>query len=151
MQTVTLTLSGQEFTLHELDIEANAAWRKRFEAAIAPILDAVQGFDQIELETAADLQKIIAPLRNVLLHSPAVLVDLLLAYAPELVDARKAGLKLYESELLAAFVEVLKLAYPFGALLTMMEQIRRPGSATKPAATTPPNSSRPSTRKRRRG
>lgn len=151
MQTVTVTLSDQSITIKELDIEANAAWRKKFEAAITPLFDTLSGLDNITLDTAADLQKVLGPLRQAIMHSPSTITDLLFDYSPELTQARAGGLKLYESELFGVFVEVLKLAYPFSALMEMINSVRSTGSATKPSALTPPKPSQRSGRARKRG
>lgn len=151
MREITISLSGQEFTLQELDIEANAAWRKKFEAAIGPLFDTLQGLDNITLDTAADLQRVLGPLRQAIMHSPSTITDLLFAYSPELAKARASGLKLYESELFGVFVEALKLAYPFGALLEMINSVRATGSAPKPSTPTPPKRSQRSGRTHKRG
>ena len=73
-----------------------------------------------------------------LIGSMDLLLDLLFAYSPELAEDReRIEEEAYDEEALAAFTEVLKLAYPFGELLAMVNG--------RTASKTSPNSHSPST------
>lgn len=152
MESVTLTLAGRVYTIDELPMRQNAEWRKQLEETFAPLLDTLDGLNQIELNTAADLQKLVGSLRGVILHAPDVLVGLLFAYSQELQsDQAFIEENAYESEMLAAFVEVLKLAYPFAGMLGLARQVQQNGTAPKPLPMTQRSLSRPPGRKRKRG
>lgn len=148
MQQRTIELNGREFVLQELPLKANAAWRREFEAKLEPLLGILTGLDKIEIDNAKDLGKIITALRDVVLRSPEMLVELLFQYSPALAGERDwiEG-NVYESELLTAVTEVLQLAYPFGQVFKLAQNLS--GVAQKRTTTTLPNSSSPNTRTRR--
>jgi hypothetical protein len=55
--------------------------------------------------------------------------EMLFAYAPNLMVHREAiEENAYDDEMMRAFLEVLKLAYPFGQIVTLV----RPGQPVKP-------------------
>jgi hypothetical protein len=58
--------------------------------------------------------------QDVILAAPDRITAMLFDYSPVLAaDRARIEAEVYESELIAAFVEVLKLAYPFGELLSL--------------------------------
>jgi hypothetical protein len=130
MKTATITLGGQTYTVAELPLRQNAAWRQRLSALVASVTDLV-GALQIDLANTGDLVSVVNQVRDVLLEAPDQVAALLFDYAPELAaDRVRIENEVYESELLTAFVEVLKLAYPFGSLLSLANGLTPKGAAT---------------------
>lgn len=129
MKTTTVTLGGQTYTVVELPLRRNAAWRQRLTTLVASVTDLV-GALQLDLTNTGDLVSVVNQARDVLLEAPDQLAALLFDYAPELAaDRVRIENEVYESELLTAFVEVLKLAYPFGSLLSLANGLTPKGAA----------------------
>lgn len=142
MQTKTIALGGQSFTLTELPLKRNAEWRRLFEEKLEPLFGIIADFKKLEINNADDLQRIISLLRNVVLRAPETLGDLVFAYSPVL-KANQAWIEenIYASELLAAVTEVLQLAYPFGSVFSLIKAMN--GAAETPGVTTLTNSALP--------
>ncbi|HEX7973836.1 MAG TPA: hypothetical protein VF498_05465 [Anaerolineales bacterium] len=143
MKTITITLGGQEYTVQQLPIGQSKAWRGKFGAPVEKLVGALQftgGMLSEKLDTAtagANLGKLIGALGQVLLGdvgqtligSMDLVLEMLFDYSPELkADRARIEATAFDDEAMAAFVEVLKLAYPFGGLL----KIARPGPAETP-------------------
>jgi len=70
-------------------------------------------YGEIELSNGNDLAELVQVLRHTLIGSIDMLQDLLFAYSPVLAaDRERIEAEAFDEEALAAFVEVLKLAYP---------------------------------------
>lgn len=135
MQSKTLPLAGREFVISELPLRANAEWRRLFEQKLEPLMGVLGGLHSIQVNNAQDLANIVTTLREVILHSPDMLVELLFAYSPLLREHQEwIEANVYESELLAAMTEVLQLAYPFGSILNLAKSIN--GAVTTPGGRT---------------
>lgn len=143
MQTKTIELGGQAFTLTELPLRKNAEWRKLFETKLEPLFSIVADFKKIEIDNADDLQRIISLLKDVVLKSPETLAELVFAYSLVLQEQREwIDANVYESELLSAVTEVLLLAYPFGSIVKLVTNLS--GAAAKLGSPTLTNSVSPS-------
>ena len=133
METRTIALAGREYEVIELPAKANAAWRRKLDGALSPLLDTMQNAGRIKLDNRDDLSALIEQRRELLFRAPEVLTDLLFDYAPGLrQDREQIEAQAYESELLAALMQVLQLAYPFGGLFRMAERLNN-GSVKQPA------------------
>lgn len=112
MKTVTVELNGQQYTIEEKKSRANREWRARLESHFTELTDALKNAPETDVTDAQALSNLVAAVSGKLLQSVDILTDLLRDYAPDLPldDA-------YDSEILAAFTEVLSLAYPFGEML----------------------------------
>ena len=129
MKTIQITLGGQQYTVQELPLRKNAAWRQKLTTLISGVTDLV-GATQIALNNTSDLIVVVNQVRDVLLAAPDQVAGLFFEYAPELAaDRERIENEVYESELLSAFVEVLKLAYPFGQLLNLASGLTPTASA----------------------
>lgn len=149
MNEVTVTLGGKSYAVKQLPIRANRAWRKRFDEPINKIMASIHLIGQLSKEEFKDgkemLQKIggillarTGEIAEILLSSMDMVLDGLFAYAPELeADRERIETTATDDEAMAAFVEVLKIAYPFGRLLNLAGQLGRTGQETSP------NSARP--------
>lgn len=120
MKSVTVTLGGESYTIHELKARPNAEWRKRLQELLAEVTSLLENAPKLELTTES-IVGLIQSAQRLVLSSPDRLRELLLAYAPELAAQQdRIEAEAYDSELLTAFVEVLKLAFPFGSLATVV-------------------------------
>lgn len=149
MNEVTVTLGGKSYAVKQLPIRANREWRKRFDEPIDKMLSAFQEVgkaSQIEFEDGKEMAKKIGALlvarageiAGVLLASMDMVLDGLFAYAPELeADRERIETTATDDEAMAAFVEVLKIAYPFGRLLNLAGQIGRSAGETSPNSPAP--------------
>lgn len=118
MKSVEITLGGKQYTVAELPLRKNAAWRQKVGDLVGTVAGLVEA-TQIDLNSTADLIGVVNQVRNVLVTAPDALTALLFDYSPVLAaDRERIEGEVYESELLAAFVEVLKLAFPFGEILS---------------------------------
>jgi hypothetical protein len=143
MRTITLSLAGRSYTVYELSIKKNSAWRRKFLAATEPVL----GFMQVvglEINSMADLEPILNQVKTVLLDAPDTLLGLLFDYSPTLAKDRKfIEEHLYESELFDAFRQLLSVAFPITALLAALTPaaptVSTNGAAPQPSMTTSPN------------
>ncbi len=115
-RTATVTLAGRDYEVTELRLRDNAAWRKQLLALgddLATLLEA----PGLEF-TPGVMAEIVRRAMRLLAGSPEELLRLLCDYAPEIgADRERIETEAFDSELVAAFGEVLKLAFPFAGLL----------------------------------
>lgn len=141
---VTVKLGGREYTIAEKPMGVNGAWRKKlratsvmqlFESLDGLVDDLVVAIADVRRESSAgengdsvegfrfDIGKMFAVLRNLptlvngLASSVDDIIDLLFDYEPKLRTERKwLEENAYDEEVIAAFIEVLKLTFPIMAL-----------------------------------
>jgi len=125
-KSVTVTLGGRSYEIAALPIRESAAWRRRLAGPFAELTAALQGASGIELTRLGDLAGLVQTLSGTILGSVDLLLELLFAYAPALVlDRERIETSAFDEEALVALVEVLKLAYPFGALTALVSGARK--------------------------
>lgn len=143
MRTVEVVLGGETYTVTELPVRQNAAWRKQLGEPFGELLNVLQHTPQTELSKPSDVAELVRSLSGLLLGSLDLVADLLFAYAPALA-AQRAVIEehAYESEILEAFASVLTLAFPFGVLggrlQTVAQLMGEAGSANKATGTNSP-------------
>ena len=150
MKSTNVNLAGRTYTIESLKFKAERAWRKKYDAPIGNLISAISNIKELsgkEYDKASDLMKEIGgvllahanELMRALLESPDTLLDAICDYSPALAaDRALIEENAYQDEIARVFVEVLKIAYPFGALLGIATSL---GSAEKQTA---PNSHEPS-------
>ena len=123
---ITVTLDGQEYTITEKRSRENAEWRRELGGPFAQLVDLLEQGPDVELTDMQSLANVVRSVSGLLLTSIDTVKELLASYAPELPldDA-------YDSEIMAAFTEVLGLAFPFGALATKIRGLS--GQRTAPS------------------
>ncbi len=126
MRTTPVTLDNQTFTVEELRSRVNSEWRAKLEKEFGDLADLIESAPGVDLTSAAGVASLVRSVSGQVLKSVDRLTKLLIEYAPQLRDVVGDA---YDSELLDAFVEVLKLAYPFG---TLVEKVRAIGRALPP-------------------
>lgn len=120
MRTVSVTLGGKAYTVQALPIRESAAWRKRLQGPFAELATMLEGAGTIALTNGRDLAGVMRALSDTLLGSIDLLLALLFDYSPALrEDRERIEAECYDDEAVLAFAEVLKLAYPFGAIVTI--------------------------------
>lgn len=139
MRTITVILGGKEYTIRELPVRKNAAWRAELRKPFGEMATLIQEATNKELNDGAGLAGVIREATGLVLGSVDTISDLVFAYSAELA-AQRAAIEdeLYESEIQEAFVGVLGLAFPFTQLgrraLTTLQAINSL-SANKPTTT----------------
>lgn len=140
MNKQTVVVGGQSYTVEELPSRKNAAWRQQFSSTLDPFWQLIeQAGAGVELRTSEDLLRIVNSVLPSLLNAPELLFGLLKAYSPVFTDDLLD--EAYDSEITAAFVAVLGLAFPFGALVKLARSAS--GSTAKTKAPTSMNSPSP--------
>jgi hypothetical protein len=120
MKTVTITLGGKQYEISEAPLRKNAAWRSSFTRLLTDVGGLMESASNVELNNVGDLIGVVRQIQDVLLAAPDRLTAMLFDYSPVLAaDRARIEAEVYESELIGAFMEVLKLAYPFGDLLVL--------------------------------
>ena len=121
MKTVEFELGGKKYTISERKRKANAKWRRLLEAELVKLSDLISGVPEIDVSSAKSLGDLVRMVAAKITGSVDIMAKLLIAYSPTLeADEERIDEDAYDSELLAAFTEVLSLAYPFGSLMKGM-------------------------------
>ena len=123
MRQTTVTLGGKEHVIAELPSRKAAAWRQSLQNQIGGIADLIQTAPDTDISSGAALAHLVRSVGALLVGSTDIVIDLLFEYAPALeADRERIENECYDSELIAAFVEVVRLAYPFGELAGLMSR-----------------------------
>jgi hypothetical protein len=120
MRTVDIELGGQTYQINPLPIQQSRAWRKKFKAPIQEIVAAFRVVGKVEINDGSQIADFLSIFSDTLLGSTDLLLDMLFEYSPELqADRERIENVAFDEEALTGFVEVLKLAYPFGQLIAL--------------------------------
>lgn len=123
-QGVTVTLGGEAYEIKPLAMGPSRAWRDSLGEPFARLIDAMQGATALELDDLQGIGQLVDVLKTVLMGSIDLCEDALFAYSPALeADRERILAEAYDDEAMAAFIEVLKLAYPFGGILKLAQSI----------------------------
>lgn len=134
MRTITVSLGGQDYTVRQLTRRPSSEWRERFAQPIEQLVGAVEYTGELLSSSAAEFERqdlgsvvkrlggsLLGGLSQTLIGSMDEIAEMLYAYSPELAaDRDRIDETAYDDEILAAFVEVLKLAYPFSDLWSLI-------------------------------
>ena len=118
MQTVIL--GGQEYDVIPLNMGASKAWRKKFGKVVEPLIEAMSS--GIDANTDfGELAQLISALRDTILYAPDLCAEAMFEYSQVLrADRVRIEADSTDAEAMEVFVEVLKMAYPFSALIKMV-------------------------------
>ncbi len=131
-RTVTVEIGGRSYEVVELRSRANEAWRARLREPFGALVKRLEGAGETDITRAADVAALVRETAGTLLQAPETLRELLFEYAPALAaDRERIVEEEYDSEILAAFVEVLKLAFPFGGMVEKVAGLARLGETPK--------------------
>jgi hypothetical protein len=121
MRTATVMLAGRAYEVRALPIRQSKAWREKLAVPFGALTAILENAGTIELTSGGDIAALVRTLSGTLIGSIDLLLDLLFAYSPELkADRERIENEAFDDEALRAFTEVLKLAYPFGELLSLV-------------------------------
>lgn len=149
MRTTTVTLAGREYTVQALPIRKSREWRAQFEGLVGQALSAVQALSSMALQEFDNPKELITQfggflsanatgLGKALFGGLDLIADALFAYSPELAkDRKRIESEADDEELLRAFMEVAKLAFPFGALMATASRSGQPKPETSPSSPSP--------------
>lgn len=132
MRSATITLGGVQYTINELPSRKAAAWRQLMQTKLAVIANLIESAPETDITSGVALAQLINAVGASLIRSTDTIIELLFEYAPILNEKMRDGnIDFYDSELIAAFVEVVKLAYPFGHLANLLARFGS-GAASRP-------------------
>lgn len=120
MRTATVTFEGKEYTIRELRHRPNKKWRKKLEASVGTIADTLMQGKDVDIAELTAVATLIREVAGFVINSVDTMAELLVEYCPNLSDAVENG---FDSEVTDAFLEVLKLAYPFSKAIATLRQI----------------------------
>ena len=127
MKTAKLTLGGVEYEIQERRARDNAAWRKKLLGPFGDIAKTLNGLSSQEL-SGESISRVITTFQDMVVGSVDIVTDLVIDYSPVLQTEKKTILTTaYDSEIVEAFGEVLKLAYPFGPLVAGLIRLTKSG------------------------
>jgi len=120
-QSIKVTLGEKEYEIEPLPIKGAREVRHKFAAVLAPAVTALQGAPQTEMSDYSAIAGIISAVKDTLLGLTDLCLDLLFEYSPTLKTNRdEIEATAYDQQVISAFVEVLKLLYPFVQALAGM-------------------------------
>ena len=120
-RSLQVTLGGRSYAIQQRPIRAAREWREKLGSLLGQIVSVLQNTGSIDLTKAADLAQLAGVLRDVVIRAPDIAWDLLCEYSSEIAaDRDRIEEESYDDEIMAALLEVLKLAYPFGGLGQLM-------------------------------
>lgn len=129
---VMVVLGERKYTVKALPVGASKRWREAFAQEIEGLLGAVQYAGEAmskQIGSGGELGQLVAGLGGALassvgptlLGAPDRMLLMVYAYAPQIgADHEYIEEQAYDEQVMAAFVEVVKLAYPFGGLLALV-------------------------------
>jgi hypothetical protein len=133
-RSVSIALGGRQYEVKALPIKASRAWRERFNGPMGQVLE-IFNVSQIELNSPADLGRLLGSLKDILLGSLDLAADLLFSYSPALAaDRERIEAEAFDEEMVAALIEVVKLAFPFGEFVKLARGLQSRATLTSSPA-----------------
>ncbi len=149
MKSVNVELAERKYTVESLKFKAERVWRHRYDAPISNMLSALTSLKDVsgkEFKDTGDFLKEVGgvllshagELVGAMLNSPDTMLDAICDYSPA-VAADRGWIEenCYQDEIARAFVEVLKIAYPFGQLLQLASNLGSPEKQITPSSPSP--------------
>lgn len=131
MQNIMLMLAGVEYQVEPLKVRQAKQFRQKIGAQLSGLTDLIAGAlrpttDAVRVDDLAGLADMIGEvgqtLSQKLIGSTDLVADLLFEYSPALAEDReRIEEEAYDDEIIAAFLEVLKLLYPFGGMAAIFQ------------------------------
>lgn len=144
MKRVEVTPGGRTYTVCEKVSGITEIWRKQLresgvfvafqniDAIIEQVVIVVdEGIENLRPGPAISVARVLPALMNAMANSMDEINDLVYDYVPEM-KADREWLKenAYDSEIVAVFVEVLKINFPILAALDLIRGLRAAGTST---------------------
>ena len=120
-RTIPVTLGGRAFALKQRTVAGARQWRAALTGPLTDLITALRNADKVEVKDWQSVAGLLQQALTTVAGAPDSLIEALFAYDPALA-AERAWIEenCYDDELLAALLEVLKAAYPFGSLLALV-------------------------------
>jgi hypothetical protein len=135
MKTIKVRLAGKEYELKPLPIRKAREVRQRFIAPINELIEAIKRLPKIDLTDMQSIGMLVESVQSSLLNSTDICLEILLLFSPEMVEDReRIEDEGYEEEVIAAFVEALKMLYPFGGMLKSLSGLAALATSTSSAS-----------------
>lgn len=121
MNTVTVKLGEKSYSLKPLALRKAKAWREKLKGPFGNLSKALLGAGDIKLTNSSDLSVLINTVADTVIDAPDMMFDMLCDYDEDIKRDREILLDTTNDfEVQAAFVEVVKLAFPFGKILSLI-------------------------------
>lgn len=115
IEKTTVTLGGKEYAITPLPYAKAKAWRAKVSNPMGTLADTLT----VEVDALPNLSQILRSVQGVILTVPDTIAELLFEYSPVLAaDRAYIEEHAYDQEIVDAFLEALKQAYPFGKALS---------------------------------
>jgi hypothetical protein len=129
---------NRSYELPALSIRKSAAIRARFQDIFSG-LDTILNASSVEISNQEGLSKLFDALldivRNVVLKSPDLALDIVCGYAPAIQTDREWIIdNATDEDVLTAFVEVVKRLYPFGSLTNLVSGLVKQATSMSSAS-----------------
>jgi hypothetical protein len=163
VRTITVSLAGREYSIQQLPIKANRAWREKFEDPIEKLVSSFRDALQLSSKEFPDgkglllavggfLTTHLEDVTQILVGSIDLVEEAVFEYAPQIAaDRELIEEKAFDDELIAAFMKVVQLAYPFGQLMGLAANLGQVAGMTSPSSPAPSGASGRKTSTRSRG
>lgn len=137
-KSISVQLAGQTYTIEQLPMRPSRQWREKLrgsrlmaifdslDGAIAEIVRVADnaadgGFGNVNVSELVGVAGIVPVVVQGLSTSIDDIIDFLFDYSPELrKDRERIEEEAYDDELVEAFCQLLRMAFPFGALWAMV-------------------------------
>ena len=121
--TATVTLGGRQFEIQRPNIKRSREWREQFGQPVRTIANILQHAEEIEINQVSDVAGLLQQVGPLLLGSVDILIEAVFAYSDTLAAERPwIEENADDEEALAALWEIVKLAYPFGSILDVVNR-----------------------------
>ncbi len=138
-RTITVTLGDQEVEIQQLRTRPASEWRKSLQGPARDVIAQVSkllNWSSVDLSDAKALDDLASAAMPLLTDSLDTVRDLVASYAPVL----KAQIEdAYDDEIVAAFIQVVRLAFPFAQMMGAVRSLTSVGSSTPPTTASSPS------------
>jgi hypothetical protein len=126
MKPVIVKLAGKDYEIQPLPIKGAREFRQKFTAPLGELIETLQIAPKSDLNDFQAIGGLLAAVKNVIIGSMDMVLNILFEYSPELqADRVRIEDEAYDDEAITSFVEVLKLLYPFGGLKNILTGLKR--------------------------
>jgi hypothetical protein len=129
MNDIRVKLGGKEYELKPKPIRKAREVRQMIEKPFGTAINALLDAPKKELNDLEGLGSLAISLKDTLLGSMDILLNIVCAYSEEIArDRKQIEEEAFDEEVVKAFVEVIKLLYPFGSLAESVNGFKKPAT-----------------------
>ena len=127
MRTCTVELGGRAYEVKALPFRKNQAWRRSLSERFESVVRVLEGGPDVEVTDLRGIGRLVREVRDLAVTSTDLMLDLVCQYAPEIAqDVERIEEEAYDEEIAQAFLEVCKIAFPFGKVMEMARGLSGP-------------------------